>query len=401
MLRFFFIVILILSQIGCYKSAEFSKSDFYFFRAVLINDRPPMVLLGMNNLNGMETYLNSNEFQVLISTPSGEMDSLINGVFKNIKCVAGRSYKIRWKRNVENKWHEIIERIPEKTNAINRQNFRNENGQLYFENVQLNNSDRLNLDYDWFPDIPNPYIHQFGWGIPGLQRKSRSFGDLYSEGDKLIFWPPLSHDFNFIVPPQVYFNWEEVLPYKRFEKNPMKLVVKRMSETDFAFFKQINSNFDNLSNPIYLGNSQPFEYKNENMYGHVFSYCQSDLDILDVLPKEAPVTYRISYKGLPIDTNNIQIEYFSVRSIENSNVPTFSLSFFPSVFNDTLFFKDYFRSSLDGNWKYTEFKSNEDPVECQIWTHYIEKSTGKKLNYRSANFIYDYKLANQLNIDIP
>jgi len=181
----------------------------------------------------------------------------------------------------------------------------------------------------------------------------------------------------------------------------MKLVVKRMSETDFTFFKQLNSNFDNLTNPIYLGNSQPFEYQNENMYGHVFSYCYNDLDIFDVLPKEAPVTYRLSYKGLSIDTNDIQIEYFDVRSIENSNSPIFSLIFYPNDFTDTIFFKDYFRSSLDQNWEFTEFIRNDDPIEYQIWTHYIEKSTGKKLYYKSANFTYDYKSSQQIIIDIP
>ncbi len=217
----------------------------------------------------------------------------------------------------------------------------------------------------------------------------------------MIFWPPLSYEFNFIVSPKSYFNWAEVINFQHYQEKPMKLVVKRMSETDFTFFKQLNSNFDNLTNPIYLGNSQPFEYQNENMYGHVFSYCYNDLDIFDVLPKEAPVTYRLSYKGLSIDTNDIQIEYFDVRSIENSNSPIFSLIFYPNDFTDTIFFKDYFRSSLDQNWEFTEFIRNDDPIEYQIWTHYIEKSTGKKLYYKSANFTYDYKSSQQIIIDIP
>jgi len=49
MYRILFFILIIISQIGCYKSAEFSKSDYYFFSTVLINDRPPLSLLAKVN----------------------------------------------------------------------------------------------------------------------------------------------------------------------------------------------------------------------------------------------------------------------------------------------------------------------------------------------------------------
>ena len=74
-------------------------------------------------MKGMETFLPVNEFDVIINSEDGERDTMHSGSFRNIICSAGKTYSIQWKLKGESKWHEIIERIPEKIKSINKQNF--------------------------------------------------------------------------------------------------------------------------------------------------------------------------------------------------------------------------------------------------------------------------------------
>ncbi len=404
-MRTFWILLLVIHQWNCTRSADVPFDTYYFLRVALIHDRPPVAILFQSNLKGREIVEPFDHFTVEISTSSGQTEKMIEGRFKEIVCTSGVKYTIRWKRNAEEQWHSMEESLPQVMEELNQKNVTIDQNHIRITGLYNPNGDAFYLDWNFFPEFngdPNDLIKIIR--IPGLYLTGEIEKELYfNDNDELILWPPRinptdlhqSEYYSCLKP----FNWSGLYQNKMSKFMPENLIVFQMSSSDFNILKQLKNNANQAKNPLYMGQSTPFEYSNNNNFGHVFSMCPYDVRIDKILPKENPVTYELLYKGQALDTQKIQLKNVVIRIWDDKKNLIGAIQNYqfenPS---DTLFFEDYLASA------YNRFSgkpcANKEPsYNVSVLVYYFDKLKNQERNYESSFF--DYQLKNDhVNIDI-
>jgi hypothetical protein len=68
---------------NCKVDANFEVKDFTFCRAVLINNKLPLVKISWNTLEAWEKWMPASEYQVRITSSNGDDELAEDGIFKN------------------------------------------------------------------------------------------------------------------------------------------------------------------------------------------------------------------------------------------------------------------------------------------------------------------------------
>jgi hypothetical protein len=404
-MRILWIFLLVIYQWNCTRSADLPYETYYFLRVALINNRPPVAILFQSNLEGREIVEPNDHFTVEISTSSGQNEKMTAGRFKDIICTSNVKYTIRWKRHTEEQWHTMEETLPRAIEELSQKNLIIDQNQIRISGLNNTNGDAFYLDWNYFPEYngsPNDLIKI--QRITGLYSTGEIEKELYfNDNDDLILWPPRINPID-LHQAEYYtclkpFNWSGLFQVKMSKSIPENLIVFQMSNFDFNVLKQLKNNANQAKNPLYMGQSTPFEYVKENNFGHVFSMYQYDVRIDKILPKENPVTYDLLYKGQAIDTQNIQIKSLVIRLWDNNaNLIGAIRNFQFENPTDTLFFEDYLTSAFN-QFSGKSCANIEPSYKVSVLVYYIDKLKNQERNYESS--LFDYKLKNDhVNIDI-
>jgi len=396
------LVLLVLFQWNCTRNAELTSETSYFLRVVLINDKPPIARLFKASLKGLEVKMPVSGYTVEITSSSGQTEKMTNGIFSSLKCIPGVKYTIRWKRKEENQWHQMEETLPKTIDLLEQKNLVIDQNNIRIAGINNVNNDAFFLDWNYYPQNGDPKdLLNVQW-IPGFFTTGQIEKELYiNNKNELIIWPPKinpGHSKSAIYSCLKPFSWHNVYDKKINSRSSNDLVVCQMNSDDFKILRQIETNFSQVSNPLYLGKSIPFQYALENNYGHVFSINRYDVRMDKVLPKDNPVTYKLLYKGQPLDTQNIQIRDISVRLWDQNNLIIGLRKYAFGNPTDTLFFEDYIASA------YNEFAdlpcgNMQSSYMVSVYIVYFDKKLNFEQTFDSPIFEYKRK-SEQLIIDI-
>ena len=384
---------------NCIKEAKSDKDDIYFFRGVMVNDYPPIFKLFKNSFLVEQAVL---KFEVEITTSDGQNESNSNGIFAKIKCKPGIIYTIKWRLQGSPNWHSLVKEIPlADTLKINKNNvtFSMDKDELLINSLNSDENKTYFLSYF----SKNSSYSTIGFLSEGglVQRffieDPKKFLKLNSIQDgSLILWPPQNQDYyewNKFKPCTKPFNW---LPYIYTGVTYGDFDLFEMKTSDYLIFNQLERSKRNDEEPLFAGEPIDFDYKTNDMNGHVFTYYKfNGIRLGDFFTKNDSVTYEIHKNNTLIDTSKFTIKavYFSILNaggssdaIEKSN-------------KGLLFFNDYI-SSL---YKYTNdlgcgnIKQSHD---FNILIQYYDKILKKNLNYKSQTFNYNYQPLNCI-VNIP
>ncbi|GDX50865.1 hypothetical protein LBMAG26_17240 [Bacteroidota bacterium] len=372
----------------CKVDANFEVKDFTFCRAVLINNKVPLVKISWNTLEAWEKWIPATEYQVRITSSNGDDELAKDGIFKTTLCKPDVTYTIHWKLNSEQSWHIMSKTMPTELPRLKQSSIERNKDAIYIDKVDNVNKDAFFYSEDYFPANGDPTDASHG-RIQGFSYILKSIWEMSENDGRLQLWPP-----SYYNPDYIYANNNEpcLNPFSwgNFFRINYPIVLNQVCHSDYQLLKQLEKNYSNRENPLFVGNSCGFDYFNGSMIGHMFTYNRyHDVDVEKTIPQENFVTYEVKYYGGNVDTSKIKIVW---PFIGLPNTATYDyLQLNKKVCkSDTLFFEDYFKdcyrilAGLPCGFKQSEYN-------YKIKLVYQDVATGQYFNFTSQELKYDCK----------
>lgn len=125
----------------CKVDANFEVKDFTFCRAVLINNKVPLVKISWNTLEAWEKWIPATEYQVRITSSNGDDELAKDGIFKTTLCKPDVTYTIHWKLNSEQSWHIMSKTMPTELPRLKQSSIERNKDAIYIDKVDNVNKD--------------------------------------------------------------------------------------------------------------------------------------------------------------------------------------------------------------------------------------------------------------------
>jgi hypothetical protein len=387
------VLVITLPSLSCTKEYKAEEKVYYFLKGVVINDQPPIFKLFKMNLYG-SVEVPYNQYDIVLKNSLGEVETILNGEVKNIIGKSGITYFVKWKRKTETKWHELEKKLPEYDTSLKSNNI--------YETLDNYSIDTKTDGYGFYLGQNLNLTNTSAWS--GLYFDlTRGIGgnliDLNAKNNKVILWPPAYKNISSAgVRFDFYLNINCHKPFTWTNQEFEEMVLYQTNIQDFNNNLQHQNNIVKSGEPLYTGNPNIYDYKNDINFGNLYTYnIYRYIKLAEILKIEGDLNFKIYKNGEPFTSND--------GTILNVFVETEDFSFVANQYSNSgktigrLLFKDY----IDYQYvtQLNKKCSIKESYSLNFRVHYRNPQSNERLTYFDLQNLNYSGQSDTIIINIP